>query len=339
MHSEETGADGQAAIAAYVAGCEVLVHIAMAAHGSRVAPESLGFHLPGLIGPYAAGIAAGKVYGLDEQQMQNALGIAGSLSSGLLAFTKSQHGGMVKRLHLGRAAESGVLAARLAESGYTGPETILEGQFGLLNTYCRDPKPELLTEGLGSDWETLRIGMKPYACHVCNQTPIQSLRELMLEHAFAGGEVQKIIVEGVPKLVSHHNIREPGDIMQGQYSVPFCMAVALFRDPEDPRSFGPNSLEDAAVRAACRSRIEVRARDYDTRSTKHTRIDVLLNDGRKFTRETDTYKGLPPNPLSRQELQRKFMLMAPENSQDEAAHLFAYLEKLEVQPRFSMTFK
>lgn len=211
---EETGADGEVAITAFVAGCEVLFRIGTATHYNYQSPEKLGFHAPGIIGAYGAAVAAGTVFRLTAEQLANALGIAGSLSSGLLAFTKSKQGGMVKRLHIGRAAESGILAARLASAGYTGPETILEGKFGLLEVYCPDSNAALLTIDLHKDWETLRIKMKPYSSQGNTHTPIQSISELMAAHGFKGADVAGVLVEGSEKLVTHHNITEPGDIMQ-----------------------------------------------------------------------------------------------------------------------------
>jgi 2-methylcitrate dehydratase PrpD len=192
---EDHGADGKTAIAAFVAGCEVMFRIAVASHHS---PEKIGFHSPGLTGCYGAEIAAGRVFALDGAQLTNALGIAGSLSSGLLAFTKSKQGAMIKRLHLGRASESGILAARLAGAGYAGPETVLEGKFGFLDAYCGDygSDPALLTAGLGQTWETLRICLKRYACHINAHTPVQSMRELMSEHAFSAEDVAHVRVEG-----------------------------------------------------------------------------------------------------------------------------------------------
>lgn len=331
---EETGADGKTAITAFVAGCEVNYRIGDAAHHGRVSPEPLGFHAPGLAGPYGAAAAAGRVLGLDAEQMTHALGIAGSLSSGILALTKSRQGGMVKRLHLGRAAESGVLAARLACAGYTGPETVLEGKFGYLEVYCREGDPSLLTAGLREDWKTLRIAMKRYALHGSAQIPVQSLRELMAEHAFGGNDVAKVVVEGSRKLISHHNIIEPGEIMHAQYSVPFCVALALFRDPEDPNSIDAGALDDPAIHAACRNTVELRERP-EVGNSFNARIIVRLKDGREFMRDSETFKGRPESPLSRAELRRKFMLSVSGNG-DHAAKLFERLEHLETQSRFTV---
>jgi len=331
---EETGADGRTAVTAYVAACEVNYRIGEAAHHARESPEPLGFHAPGLCGPYGAAVAAGKVLGLDAEQMTHALGIAGSLSSGILALTKSQQGGMLKRLHLGRAAESGVLAARLAAGGFTGPETVLEGKFGYLDVYCRDGDPVRLTAGLGKEWKTLRIAMKRYALHGSAQIPVQSLRELMAEHGFKGGDVAKVVVGGSRKLISHHNIVEPGEIMHAQYSVPFCVALALFRDPEDPNSIDESALADPAIRAACRNTVELRERP-EVGNSFNARVTVRLKDGREFVRDADSFKGRPESPFSREELRRKFLFSFP-GEEDAAGKLFERLENLEAQPRFTV---
>ena len=328
---QETNADGKMAVTAFVAACEVLFRVGGATHYNHQTPEKLGFHAPGIIGPYGAAVAAGTVFHLTSEQLANALGIAGSLSSGLLAFTKSKQGGMVKRLHMGRASESGILAARLAGEGYTGPETILEGKFGLLEVYCPETNAELLTAGLGQEWETLRIKMKPYSSQGNTHTPIQSTRELMAAHGFKGKDVASVLVEGSERLISHHNIPEPGDIMQAQYSVPFCVALALFRDPEDPKSFLDGALDDREIRDACRNLVTLRL--FDARAQIHTRVTVRLKDGREFARETETVRGMPPNLFSRADLRRRFMLSAGAN-EAAAAKLFERLENLEAQASF-----
>jgi 2-methylcitrate dehydratase PrpD len=333
---EETGADGKTAITAFVAGCEVLCKIAVAAHHSRTPIESVGFHAPGVTGPYAAATAAACVYGFDAAQLTNALGIAGSLSSGILAFTKSKKGGMIKRVHLGRASESGILATKLARSGYEGPETVLEGKFGFLDVFCREGDPQLLTKGLGKEWDTLRIVIKRYPFHMSAHTAVQALRELMSEHDFSGSQVAGITVEGASKTVSHNNIAEPGDITQAQYSVPFCVALALFRDPDDPKSIDASALADPAIRSACRN-VELRPYGDGKVSNKTVRLTVRLKDGRRFVREAKSFKGMPTDPLSRADLRYKFMLQTTALGERDAGALFERLENLEQQPRFAMT--
>src|ERR1700736_3251724 len=123
---------GRALIAAFVAGNEVMIRIGRATGHTN---EARGFHAPGTTGPFGGAVAAGHLLGLDTAAMTNALGIAGSLCGGLLEFARGD-GGMVKRLHLGRASEAGVLAASLAADGFAGPRTVLEGEFGFLKVFC-----------------------------------------------------------------------------------------------------------------------------------------------------------------------------------------------------------
>ena len=332
---EERGIDGKTAIAAFVAGVEIMFRIGLASHHT---PEKIGFHGPGLTGPYAAAAAVGRLLGFDAQRMCNALGIAGSLSSGLLAFTKSKHGAMVKRLHLGRASESGVLAASLAEEGYEGPETVLDGKFGYLQAYCKPDgvEPELLTKGLGETWETLRICMKRYACHITSHTPVQALRALMAEHGFAGEDVLSVTVEGSEKLATHHNIPEPGDVMQAQYSLPFCIALALHRDPDDPKSFIEGALEDVRIRESART-IKVRPLTAPGKTGRSTRVIVELKDGRTLEREEHTFKGMPADPLDREALQRKFTRLTCGMGEARSAQLFERLASMETLQTFSIS--
>ncbi|HEY2183766.1 MAG TPA: MmgE/PrpD family protein, partial [Xanthobacteraceae bacterium] len=131
--AQERGNSGRDLIAAVVAGAEVMIRIGRATHHRN---ETRGYHAPGTTGPFGAAVACGRLLGLDGPRMRNALGVAGSLAGGLLEFARSGTGAMVKRLHLGRAAESGVLAASLAADGFTGPATVLEGEFGFLNVFC-----------------------------------------------------------------------------------------------------------------------------------------------------------------------------------------------------------
>ncbi len=334
---EETGANGKSAIVAFVASCEVLFRVGLAAHKSRIPPESIGFHAPGLTGPYAAAIAAGCVYGHNAEQHTHALGIAGSLSSGLLAFTKSTQGGMVKRLHLGRTAESGILAARLAGSGYTGPETVLEGKFGFLDAYCRDGDPSLLTADLNKVWETARIGLKRYAAHMTANPPIQAVRNLIAQHKFSGADVAHVVVEASAKVLSHNNILEPGDVMQAQYSVPFCVAFAMFHDPDDPSKFDESAVNDPAIRAVCRN-VELRVRAQPGPSHWSANVHVELKDGRKVSYSGDSVKGMLVDPFKREDLQRKFMFLTKAMGSDASARLFERLERLEHEKGFSLAY-
>ena len=325
--AETSQASGRRLLTAFVAGLEVMFRIGAA---SRHSSEALGFHGPGLTGPYGAAIASGLVQGLDADQLAAALGIAGSLSGGLLAFTKADQGAMVKRLHLGRAAESGILASQLAGDGFEGPHNVLEGRYGFLEAYCRDADPSRLTAGLGQDWETLRICIKAYPCHITAHTPIQALRRLMTEHQFTAADVTALSISGAHKLISHHDLREPQDLMQAQYSVPFCVALALVRDPADPRSWDDAALADPLIRSLCRMiTLQPFAEGEKLDSGWHTRIAVDLLDGRRLTAEGLSFRGMPEDPLSDEEIAAKFRLLIGNADRAKAELLLAGLQQLE----------
>ncbi len=319
------GKSGKDLITAFVAGSEVMYRIGHAGHESI---EKLGFHAPGLLGVFGGAVAAGRLMGLDAERMTCALGIGGSLCSGLLEFSKSG-GGMVKRLHLGRAAESGVTAAALARDGYEGPGTVLEGRFGFLNVYCRDVHAERLTADLGRTWHTMTASLKRYACHNTAHVPVTAALELKARHGISGGDIASILVESSEKMVSHHNITEPRDMMMAQYSAPFCVALAFYRDPLDPRVFSDESLNDPAIRALCRKVALGVMKDMPRDNPKASRVTVTLKDGRKLSQDLANYPGMPDRPLSRDELHRKFRTLTGALPGAHADRILAQFDALE----------
>ena len=182
--AEEKKTDGKALLTAFVAACEVVSRIGVAAGNSL---ERRGFHAPGLTGTFGGAVAAGRLLGLNQSQMVNALGIAGSYSGGLIEFSRCQEGAMIKRLHLGKAAEGGVTAALLASRGFAGPESILEGKFGFCQTFSDSPELSYLTHRLGAKFESLNICIKRCACHINAHAPIEALQKLRERNWFHTG--------------------------------------------------------------------------------------------------------------------------------------------------------
>ncbi len=276
--AEEYKASGRDFLTALVAGCECMLRTGLAAKHTS---EQIGFHAPGLTGVFGSAIAASRIMGHDARQTLMAIGIGGSLCSGLLAFAKAGNGGMVKRLHMGRAAEGGVTAAYLAGRGYEGPDVILEGKFGYLDVYARDGDPALLIVGLGSRWESRNIWFKMFPCHVTAQAPVRAIRQLAREHRFGPTDVARLVIDVTEKVLSHHADREPHDVGTAQYSVPFSVALALFRDPADPRTFLDGAHHVPEIIALCK-RIELRplAGIKSAGRSITCRLEVTLTDGR-----------------------------------------------------------
>ena len=300
--AQEVGASGRDFITAVVAGGEVMHRIGDA---SKQSTEHIGFHAPGVTGAFGGAVIAGRLLKLSKDEMTMALGIAGSLGCGLLEFSKSG-GGMVKRLHLGRAAESGVLAATLAKNGFSGPATVLEGKFGYMHVFCHEGDPARLTAGLGESWKLLTLALKRYACHVTSHVPVTAALELQEKHKIQGDDVAAITIEGSEKMFSHHNILEPQDMTMAQYSAPFNVALSFYRNPREPDSFSEEARNDAKIRALCRNVKVVVRKDPVKNNPLASRVTVKLKDGRELTCDLPHFPGMPQQPLNHAQLHEKF---------------------------------
>jgi 2-methylcitrate dehydratase PrpD len=321
---QDVGGSGRDLLAAVVAGAEVMIRIGWATRHSN---EVQGFHAPGTTGPFGAAIAAGRFLKLDAAAMTNALGIAGSLCGGLMEFARSGTGSMVKRLHIGRACEAGILAANLAHGGFTGPTTVLEGEAGFLRVYCSNHDVGQLTKGLGTTYATLAICLKRYACHITAQKAVQAIQELRAEHGIGGDDVKAITVVGAKRMADVNNIPEPTDVMMSQFSTPFCVALALYRDPRDPASFDESALNDPAIRSLCR-RVTVRAvPGHDGHADVPTTVTLTTTDGRELTSCVETFMGTPARPFDRAAMREKFLMLT--SQQADAERMLERLQHLE----------
>jgi len=312
---------GRDLIAAFVAGNEVMIRIGRATGHTN---EARGFHAPGNTGPFGAAVACGHLLGLDPGKMANALGLAGSLAGGLLEFAKGD-GGMVKRLHLGRASEAGVLAASLAAAGFTGPKTVLEGEFGFLRVFCTEFDTAELTKGLGRDYVTLSTVLKRYPVHATAHAAVRAVRDLQTEHRFSGGDVETVTVTGSKRMIERHAIAEPADLMLAQYSIPFCVALALYREARDPESYDESALADPAIRALTR-RVRVVPEEARSHGAMGSTVTVVLADGRRFERRESS--GL----LEPGELADKFTRLTRGVLGERSAALYERLQRLESEP-------
>jgi len=317
--AQEKGADGRALITAFVAGNEVMIRIGRATGHTN---EARGFHAPGTTGPFGAAAAAGHLLGLDADAMTNALGIAGSLCGGLLEFARG-NGGMVKRLHLGRASEAGVLAASLAAAGFTGPRTVIEGQFGFLRVFCTAWDEAELTRGLGDEFVVSTTVLKRYPCHATAHAAVKAVRELQAEHGFAGAAIEAIAVTGTERMIERHNIPKPADLMLAQYSIPFSVALALCREARDPESWDESALADPQIRSLAR-RVQLVPQPGGGHGATGSTVTITLSDGRRLERRAESGM-LEPGELA-DKFQRLTRAALGENG---AAALYDRLRRLE----------
>lgn len=301
----EGGVSGRDLLTAIVAGYEVGTRVGNAA---TMALFLDGFHPQGTSGTFVAAAVAGRLHGLDAVQMQHAFGIAGSMAAGLMA---AQEGAMVKRLHAGRAAQSGVLAASLAARGFTGITEILEaGYGGYLSSFSSRPVPEKLTRGLGETWETLNVGFKMYPTVTSIHTALDALRQLMSAHRLTHQDIAQVEV-GMGHMTYVHTAwpYRPAGITAAQMNLSFGLAVTALggsvtaADFTEERLRNPQVLDFISrVRAHEDAGIEAMGAPF-----RHAcRMSVTLRDGSILHHEELNRRGSPENPVSFAEVEAKF---------------------------------
>ena len=325
--AQDRGLGGRALLTALVAGAEVMIRIGYATEHSD---EERGFHAPSACGPFGGAITVGHLLGFDAARMTNALGIAGSCSGGLLAFAHSGDGAMVKRFNLGRGAEGGVVAASLASAGFSGPSKVIEGEAGFLRAFCPKWDAAQLTDGLGSTFKTMTIMIKRYACHITAHTAVEAMLGLRQQNGFAAADIEKIAIAGSPRMATVNNIPAPGDALLAQFSIPFCVALAMYRDPIDPNSFDEAVWQDPQIRALA-GRVTMSAAPGQSNLELATTVTVTLKDGRVLSQHVTAFTGTPERPLDRAGLRQKFMLLTKAHPEADMARLFDRLQQIETE--------
>lgn len=324
--AQARGASGRELLRAFVAGSEALLRIGKATGRSN---EHRGFHAPGTTGPFGAAIACALLQNATRDELLNAVGIAGSLASGLRQFSKSRTGGMVKRLHFGRAAEGGVLAAGLAREGFDGPHDILEGRAGFLHVFCDTFDTGELVRGLdGSTFHIREISMKDFATHGSTQGPLRALLGILDSNGLTAREIAQVRVVATRDSVENHDGQTPRDLMQAQYSIPFCIALACVRDIRDPRSMREDALDDPVIRAML-ARVTVEIGDFSEKRT--CRVIVTQTDGTVHD-VLSTDDAASWRPASAEAVKRKYRTLMQDLPRDTTEKVLSCLMSLEDQP-------
>lgn len=300
---------GRDLIAALVAGYEAGLRIGIAADGGIF---RRGFHPAAVCGVFSAAAAACRALGLDGGQTQHALGTAGSQAAGLMA---AQEGAMVKRLHTGRAAQSGLYAALLARRGFTGIEDVLEAPFGgFFHAVSEGWVPEYATAGLGEEWEILKVGFKPYATAGACHASLMALDEIMREGSLSAGDIATIDVRCTT--YCHKHVAwpyVPRGVAAAQLNLFYALAVMAVDRAALIAQFAEGRIADERL-LAFMPKISVRpepALDALGHAYRYAmRMTVRTNDGRTFARESRHRPGSPERPISQQQRVDKFKLLA-----------------------------
>ena len=305
---ERFGRDGRSALLGIASGVEAMCRL------SLVAPKLIhkaGFHPTSVLGAMASTIGVCAALGLDRKQSVDALGVAGSMAGGIIEYLAE--GAWTKRLHAGWAARIGLHAARIAREGFLGPRTVFEGTHGLFFGFAHSAGGDFdaLTGDFGDRWVMTGITFKPYATGTMNQPYIDCALRLA-KKGFAAEDVAEVLCETAEGYV--HRLWEPlaskhrpANDYAAKFSTPFNIAVAFVTGGAGFEAFTEKTVRDPRILAlASKVRYAVDPNNpYPKAYTGHIRM--TLKDGRVLEERQPHIRGGMHEPLTRDEIERKFL--------------------------------
>lgn len=329
---ERKGSDGRELIAGIVLGHEFEMRFCEAAFpGIR----ERGWHHATLTA-FVSPMVAGRMLHLGWEQMQHAVGISASRHATLGAVTAGKLT-MMKNTVDPMATQSGVMAALLAEKGYTGPEHVVDGKEGLVQCFGPEWNLDILTADLGASWRINHCGMKAFPTEALTHTPISAVLELVQEHDLAPERVSRIIIRSLARaadILADPSKYDPRSKETADHSLPYVIAAALVDRQVTPAQFTDEKIMDPVIRAQL-EKVEVIAdpeieKLFPELQRAAVRIETV--DGEAFETSIDYPKGDPRNPLTDAEIEGKFDALAgpimPGDARDKVKELVWNLEKV-----------
>jgi len=328
------GMSGREFLTAAVAGYEIGPRV-----GLCMGPEHIaqGWHSGATLGVFSAAAGAARGLKLDVEKTVHALGIAGTQAAGLMA---AQYGAMVKRMHAGRASQSGLYGALLAEAGFTGIVNVLESEYGgFCTTFSRSTDRfnlKELTAGFGETWQTMGVALKFYSCVGSNHTTLDALRDMQQERRFGASDVARIVVRGSQVTMDHVGWKYvPQGLTSAQLNLPYCVATYLIEGDCFVDQFTEDKVADPA-RMALAEKIEVHHdKDITAKGAKFrhmVRVEAHLKDGTVMARTVEAPRGSEKKFAAESEVVEKFEKLAvkalPRSQVAELRDAMLGLEKL-----------
>ena len=307
---EQTKSDGKELIVGLVLGHEFEMRFCEAAFpGIR----ERGWHHATLTA-FVSPLVAGRVLHLPWEQIQHAVGISASRHATLGAVTAGKLT-MRKNTVDPMATQSGVLAALLAEKGYSGPEHVIDGKEGLSRVFGPEWKLNLLTDGLGESWRITQCGMKAFPTEALTHTPISAVLDLVKSNDLHPDDVVKIQIRSLARaadILSDPSKYDPRTKETADHSLPYVIAAALVERQVTPAQFTMEKILDPKIREQLKKVEVVADPEIEKVFPALQRVIVHINtkDGRCFSKQLDFPKGDPRNPLTDREIEEKFAALA-----------------------------
>ena len=306
--AERERASGRAILEAYILGCEVGSKIGILM-GNLLGEH--GWHPCGIIGSMASTVAGAKILKLSAEQIKRALGIAASQAGGLARNIGTD----VKPFHSGNGAKNGVVAAMLAAKGFEADENILEGHHSFATVFLGEGHDSAnLSKGLGSPFSLAAQGIgriKPYPTGGPSHKSVTAILEIIQKHQVYAQDVAEVECQVSPYLVQHFgHYSRPQTGSQARFSMHYSIAAALLdreltlKQFTDEKVTAPNARElMAKVKLV---ELESEAKEGQTHSDPPQIVTVKLRDGKVYSHQVPFAKGEPRNPLTAEEMVKKF---------------------------------
>jgi 2-methylcitrate dehydratase PrpD len=295
--AERTQVSGRAFLVAFAAGVEVACRLTKSL---AVAPAdaNMAWSQTGIVCGPATALAAGKLLGLDHEQLQWALGISASESAG----TRATHGSMAASLIFGRAAQSGLRAAVLAQKGFTSSSDSIERGSGFAEVFSRRANLPALLDGLGVEFELLANTYKPYPCGTVIHPATEAVLTLKRQHGFLASDISQIILEVYKGAVEFGFRPQPKDDIEAKVSVQHWAAVAALCGKAGIGEGTIAMVQDPEVRRLCKSMLVTPNASFNPSAAQAT---VVLRSGERLACRVDNVIGSVERPMTDQQVTEK----------------------------------
>jgi 2-methylcitrate dehydratase PrpD len=296
--AERTPVSGADLMLAYAVGFEAGIRTGWSAPGHHKG----GWHLTGTLGTIAAGVAGGKLLGLDAQRLTYAMGIAATQAAGI----QQNRGTMCKSFHAGKAASNGVLAALLAEHGFDSTQEIVEGKKGFSRVYSDVAAPEQLNARRDEGWLIETNGHKPYACGVVLHPLIDAVIAIRNRDRIDPARVSKITLRVHPFVLSITDVVDPATGLQSKFSTVHSAAVALVDGAAGIAQYSDAKARDPLV-AALRKKVTAHG---DEALGKDEAYAVIVAGNTRYEIHIPHAGGTAENPMSDDAIEAKYLANA-----------------------------
>ena len=305
--AQARGASGRDVILGHVLGVELACKL-----GDAVGAEfnQKGWHPCSVLGTFGAVAGAARVAGLDASRTAHAIGLAAMQAAGI----KAGMGSMAKAYGAGKAAESGVVSAVLAEKGFTGPENAIEGVDGFLQTFGDGANGDRIVASFGHPYHCIAPGIayKPYPSCTCSHTSIKAVLALREQHGFQADDVAEIVCSVSPVVANYLKFPLPATALEAKYSLQYCVAAALLDGKVDIQTFDDARVSDPRMTATMQRIKMTVAADLAALGFNPdiapfgARVTVRLRDGRELFRRQDKGPWEPETAPSWDDLLQKY---------------------------------